>query len=254
MNSKDKEFRSASRSFLTAEELLGKLVDLGGFDATLSELDYDCETSSLTVRLIAFFDPEPFAEEVELDFFDRLQSVANLANLGATAAASASVDPKDMVLDLTFGVILVEDIADITPEENPPEEFDRFFIKPRTGENEHEFQASADIQATIDLTGVVGFLGVTVVGDGAANLVTPGVAFEIVPASDGSPLLAIDINTPTDGVPIEGTPGISDAILVGDLLEDPQAWTKPTFSIRMSGGLRVEAGITDPLLVRLGKA
>ncbi len=200
--------RHVSRQFLSAQELLDKLVELGGFDPTGTSISYDPATRSLAYHLFATVDPD--FVEAELDFGDRLKAATGLAGLAATANASATVDPHDVTLDLTYGVILVHELADITPADaDPPEDLDRFFVQVNPSPDGHELQAMADITAGVDLTGNIGFLSVSA----AASM-----PFEFV--TTGGPTLAVDI-TPEGGIPldIDDLPEeIPDAILIGDLL------------------------------------
>ena len=235
--------RHVSRRFLSAEELLDKLVDLGGFDPTETSTTYDPATKSLAYHLYASFDvPAPLG--AELDFGDRLKAATGLSGLAATARPSATVAPYDIALNLTYGVILVENLADITPEdEDPPEDLDRFFVQVDPDPDGHELQADANIAADIRLSGRVGLLTVDVQED-------PSAPFEIV--TTGGPALAVDI-TPAGIIHIDGTPGIDDAILIGDLLRglglnvalrsDPVA---AQVNLGVTGGLLVTADLGGP--------
>jgi Ca2+-binding RTX toxin-like protein len=242
---------SVVKAFLSAEELLAKLADLVGFDGNAANLVYDEATKTLVYHLQASLDP-PALASLGFDFADRLKSTSNLAQLSDTSDASASVDASNVAVDISFGIILVEDVEDITPGEGPADDLDRFFVKVRTGAGEHELQADLNIVANVDLSGRIGLLAVSVKGDGAANTANPGTAFEIAPADGAEPILAIDIEPDAGGIAVDGTPGISDAVLISDLLSDLGTYLAPAINAKMTAGLSVTAEVTEPPLSASG--
>ncbi|MCH8241644.1 MAG: hypothetical protein IH897_03410, partial [Planctomycetes bacterium] len=238
--------RTASRLFLSAEELLPKLLDLGGFTSDMTAPVYDSNTKTLTYHLKKEFNPDPLGEAIKLDFSDQLKEGTGLCGLGATAQAAAEIDAGPIKVEFTFGIILVEDVADITPNDpDPVNSLDRFFIQVRS---DGGFELEADVTVTVnplELKGRVGFLSVDVVGDAGANPVNSSAVFEVVrnPSNAAQPMLAIDIKPDPNGIEITGASTIMDAVLVTDLFKDLSGSIAPQFNISMSGGLMASADL-----------
>lgn len=240
------DFTSVSRLFLSAEELLKKLSDLAGFDGNIDNLTYHASSKTLTYRLQSIIDPPAFVSG-DFDFADRLQSTTNLCGLSSTAGASVSIDPQDVSMDLTFGMILVQDVDDITPDDNPSSALDRFFIQV-SGADHHILKTNVNITATVDLKGKIGFVEVGLTGDGSANAANPGTAFEIVAKDASQPMLSVDIQTPAGGIEVAGVTTITNAILINQLLSDITSYVSGNVNIKMNAGLKVTAELGDPLL------
>lgn len=258
--------KTFSRTFISVEEMFKKLLEVGNFtsDMTVAGVPlpfYNETDKTLTFHLKKTFDPEAFGdgldaegneEIVNLDFADRLREGTGLGSLSASVSANAgaSVDAGPIVIEFTFGIILVDDVADITPapaDTSPVSELDRFFVQVRTGTGEYELQADATATiAPLELSGQVGFLRVSVVGNSAANLVDSSTAFAIgrKPIASTQPMIAVDILPTPGGIAVTGLAGnIQDAILVTQLINDLSGSISPQFNIAMSGGLLASADL-----------
>ena len=109
--------------FETAQELLPKLLDLGGFDRNQTAMRYDPTTESLTYRLVKRAADIPVAN-TRFDFGDMLKEKTGLLGLTSTGAVTPTVSVRNAQLDVTFGVLLADGSAD--PE-------NRFFIQAGDG-------------------------------------------------------------------------------------------------------------------------
>jgi hypothetical protein len=118
------QLRLVTPLFRTAQELFAQLAsqassreqhvnNLGGFNLAPDALRYDPATSSLTYHLTAPTTPRPVT--ATLNFGDQLLDATRLRGLHATGAASGMIRPRDVLFDLTFGVILVSNPVDIAP-------------------------------------------------------------------------------------------------------------------------------------------
>jgi Ca2+-binding RTX toxin-like protein len=213
--------------FTSAQNLLPKLLELGGFDSGQTSLAYSSENKSLSYHLVKTFDPPPLAQG-QLDFGDQLKEVTNMGGLTSTSQFSASIDPKEIKLDVTFGILLSDEITDTDQ---------RFYLAVQPAAP--EFQADADISATVDLKGTLGFLEVAVQGKKEENTADTSTAFAIGRANN-SPMLSVDITAP--GVTV-GATTIPNALLVKDLLDDIPAYVNPTCNVKMSAGLMAKASL-----------
>jgi hypothetical protein len=192
----------------SAQELLTDIQNLEGVTATL---EFDSVTASLAYSITMDWDPDP--TDTELVFGDQLRQAANLAGLTAGSGADASFDVDGAHLAATFGVILVDDYADITPlDAEEPRADDRFFMV--VDPDAPEFEAdTVTTTVSVDLTGRIGYLEVGVEGDPDSNPVDD-IDYQVVAIDGGQPILAVDILPREGGVPISGTSPISNAILV----------------------------------------
>ncbi|HEX6290153.1 MAG TPA: calcium-binding protein [Herpetosiphonaceae bacterium] len=224
--------------FISAQDLFEKLTDqaLGGFDGGSGNLKYDRATKTLTYRLKKSFDPKKI--EGKLDFGDQLRSQTNLIGLSPDSGASVEIDPSNVELDVTFGVILVADVNKIVENGDVA---DRFFIKVRSGAGEHEFRADTTVKATVKLRGQIGPIEVTAEGKQDAT------AFEIAPAVAGKPMVAIDIKGP--GIKVGGSAPdaytIPDAIRIRELLGNLGANIQAACNVKLTSGIAVKAGLRD---------
>ena len=257
--------KTATRPPSTAQVLMDQLRTVGGFEdiANTEELAYDPATRALTFRLRRAWTaaqtgaiPATGQAATTFDFGDRLKDASKLIGLSPTGAASVSVDPGAVVLDLTFGVILVPDFLDITPADNanandityPPGQTDRFFVKVNPTEPELKF-ADANITATVNLEGTVGFVKVAAAGDATApNPATPGSqigqAFSIGKADPTRDLLAVNVSAPGIPVNVGGTTEtIGDAIRIRELLARLSERVTASLNARLDAGLNVSASV-----------
>jgi Ca2+-binding RTX toxin-like protein len=262
----DQESHTVVPRVRSAQQLLAELSEI----ATSAVLDYDETTLTLTYDIAIAAEPEVIS--TQLAFADRLRQATNLANLLPGEGASASFNVGGVDVNATFGVILVDDIEQITPgsqedpssapdsdcddevdndgdgltdDEDPdcPRDDDRFFMGVNPGGSEFKVD-DVTVFATVDLTGNIGFLGVTAVGSAAANTTNPSTPFEIVKANDGS-VLTVDITPAPDGIPVEAFK-ILDAILLRELLADINENVERSVNLKMSAGLEVTGeGVTN---------
>ncbi len=253
--------RPVSRLFTTAEELFAKLLDLGEFTSDMTVPPpppllgssmavepvtlphYDPATKTLTFHLKKDITPEVF-DGVDLDFADQMKEGTGLCCLAAAANARAAVTAGPILVDFTFGIILVEDVEDITPGQGLASELDRFFIRP--SESKSEFQMDATVEVfNLGLTGRIGFIEVTVQGNGEANPDPESTtAFEMVPTDSVKPMLVVDIEPTDGGIPVTGLADpIDNAILVTDLLNDLSGSIMPQFNISMNAWLKAKTTV-----------
>lgn len=240
---------------LTAEALFAELADAAGLSATLSQLAFNPTTRALTFRLVQEdYDFDPVT--VGVDFGDKLRGATNLGGLESdlTAHTGAELTAEDLEFDLTFGVILLPNLADITPGatgDNPsstvddaPELLDRFFVKSDATEPELAL-GSLDADVTVDLSGRIGFLEVEAAGDATQNPAGGADAFTLGKADTTKPVVRIDVKTPD--APLEltvnGSPqSIANAIGIEDLLFNLNAaHLEAECNLKMSAGLSVSA-------------
>jgi Ca2+-binding RTX toxin-like protein len=215
--------------FRTAGEMGEKLAEIAGFDETLAVPSYDPETHTLSYRLQKSMDP--VAVNGTLNFGSQLQAATNLTGLGPGEGADVKIDPSNVTLDVTFGIILVDELDDILPGANFT---DRFFL--RVDPDEPEFQADASlIVNNVALEGRLGFLEVEAVGDAEPT----GTIFSIDRSDGSKPMLELDFNAP--GIDVTGNPTIPNAILLTRLLDELGDRIEPSCNVKMSAGLRVSA-------------
>jgi Ca2+-binding RTX toxin-like protein len=263
----------------SAQELLTELENLDG--VTAASLQFDQAMASLTFSITMEWDPD--VTPTALAFGDQLRQAANLSGLSAVPGAEASFDVDGAHLAATFGVILVDDYADITPSDTEePRPDDRFFMVVDPTAGAYEFQAEdLTVDTIVDLVGHIGFLEVTVKGDETKSTATSsterikrpssplpqtiflpfvssgfalngpesapslnGKDLEIGPITDTLPVLAVDINPRPGGIPISGTAPIADAILVRSLLSDTASHVTRWINLQMSAGLAVSATLS----------
>ena len=191
---------------------VGELTDGLVAEGLSPVVTYDPTTRSLTYGLSALGDGP--ATPAQLDFGSFFVDDTRLRGLSSTPLGGATVTQIDVSLAATFGVILVDDVADITPlGADDPNIEDRFFIGVGPGP---ELAADAEIVATLDMEGLVGYVGVNV--DGGLSTYSAG---RLSPAD---PMVAVDIAGPGIEVDIAGgLETIAEAIRVRELLADLSA-------------------------------
>lgn len=256
--------KSITRPPSTAQVLMEQLRAVAGFEdiPNIDELAYDAATRALTFRLRRTWADSataPIAGQTAttFDFGDRLKSVAKLGGLNQASGATVSVNPGQVVLDLTFGMILVPDFLDITPADNavttdinyPPGQTDRFFVKVNPAEPELKF-ADAAITANVALEGQIGYLKVAAVGasdaPNPANDDPIGHAFRIGKADPNADLLTVNVSAPGVPVNVDGsTQTIADAIRIRELLARLSERVSANLNARLDAGLNVTATLGD---------
>ncbi len=228
------DVRVARPLFLTAEELAAQLVSVAGIDTVTPE--YDPDLRILTYRLEHTF--PTVSEVVETNFGDQLKADTGIFGLSQSGSDQIIVDVSSAGLDVTFGVILVDDPADITSDGT---DADRFFLQVTDG---NEFEATVNVAAGSNffLEGSLAFLGITATGVETAG--NPGGSiFALSTPGDNS--LAVNINAA--GIPVASLPNpIPDAILVSDLFSGGlESNINAVCELGLSCGLEVKAEVGD---------
>ncbi|MDX6226095.1 MAG: hypothetical protein QOE64_2471, partial [Frankiales bacterium] len=231
---------SATRPVRTAQALLAQLKTLAGFDAS-SITSFDSTTRALTFNLTKSFDVPSY--DGGFDFGDQLKTSTKLFGLSPSSTATLTVDAGTATIHLTFGVLLTDTTAQITPEDSTDTgEANRFFLQVDPSAPELSLD-NATITGSVHLAGRLGFLEVTADGDDSANTdPTRTGAFTVGKViGDSSPLL--QVNVAGGSVTVDpGTPAtISNAILLPKLAGTLSTAVSKSVNIGMSGGLTVTA-------------
>lgn len=259
------ETRTVARAPATAQVLFDQLMDIAGFEdiGGVDEVQYDEDTRALTFRLRRTFDPpatppmpsDPAdpdrSKATTFDFGDQLKDATKIAGLNPSGTATATVDPGEVTLDLTFGVILVPDVADIDPADNseptsPPGDVDRFFLQVDTDPADHEL-AYDDASVAVDdfaLAGKLGYLEVAAAGAADAPS-AEGQVFRVAKQSGADALLTVDVAGPGIDVTVDGGPQtIPVATTVRDLLNDLPNQVTADLNAELNAGLEVSATLS----------
>jgi len=244
----------------TALELCNKVAAAASLGANYcdTKLSYSTDTRSLTLRVAGTADPP--AANIKVDFGDRLRNATNLTglerliqNANPDLDADGSVNASGLAFDLSFGVVLVPNLADITPgptgddpnstKDDNVEPLDRFFVKVDNATDKPELKLQdLTLGANVNLKGKVGFLEVSAAGSDAAN--PNGGAFDVSRADMNKPVLAVEVKTPHKPLEIQGTSGIDDAIGLEDLLFNLDAdHLSAACNLKFSAGLTVSAAV-----------
>jgi Ca2+-binding RTX toxin-like protein len=226
--------KTAEQAPRTAQQLAAKLASLAGFDAGAVAPGYDESSRILTFRLVKTFNPDAIA--AGYDFGDQLEAASGVIGLSSDGTASLSVDVSDVALDLTFGLILVDDVAQITPADNAtagnePSELDRFFLKVNSAAPEFQVGTASFTGTLPTLEGRLGFLKVN----------ATATDFTVTPTAN--PLLAVEVSAP--GIPV-GATVIPDAIRIRELLFNlVDRVSVSAANLSMNGALTVTATAAD---------
>jgi hypothetical protein len=239
--------RIARPLFLTVDQLTAKLASIAGIDTVTTA--YDPSTRALTYRLQ---DALPVASKVvETDFGDQLKAETGLFGLGQSGSDQITVEASDINLDVTFGIILVEDPTTIKPGGT---DSDRFFLQVNPSGNEFQADVSIAAGSGFGLEGRLAFLRVTAAGVTTAG--NPGGAIFALDDSDdapGAPTLALNINATGITTPTLPSP-IPDAILVSDLLSGGLGdKISAQCEVGLSSGLEVSAEVGSGTRLASGK-
>lgn len=210
----------ATRAPLTAQALRDKLAPLFPGLAPASLLTYDSASQSLLFRLKKMVDPA--ALDVRVDVGDTLSEagITGAGDVGGSTvpesgvlppgSAKLSVNPGEVTTDLTFGMVLVPDAAQINragqadyPAAVPVGEADRFFLKVPASE---PVLSLSDIAATgsFALNARIGFLGLELATQaGEPFQLTKPLAGPALALSVDLPGFSVDTNDDgTDDAPI----------------------------------------------------
>ena len=251
--------------FLNVQELETALQAALGVSSVFV---YDPATKALTFDISFDGDPDDFVDGM-IDFGDQLKDDTRVFGLSPRVSeegptptpplASLIVDPE-FALDVTFGVLLVDDPADITPGDDdvfPTGESDRFFIQVDNTPGEFEFTANASVVAEIELDGTLGFLEVSASGDAARNPVDAEVLV-IATAVPGN-MLSLNIDAPAAGIPVAGSAAVLNAIRIREFLGSARPGALGVAdnvtvdcNVRMSAGINVSARISGSELASGG--
>jgi Ca2+-binding RTX toxin-like protein len=218
---------SAVPLFATAQDLFATLVSLAGVDANPANVGYDPASEMLTFRLITHSDPPP--TPAHLEFGDALAAQTGLHELNSTGSADATIDPRDVATDLTFGITLVRDVKQIAPDAS---DMDRFFVRGQP--DAPEMTASFVITATPDLHGRIGFVEVKATDE-------PDTAFAIRPAANDRPMLRIDLAPPAGATDPAGLVPSDGRIRATQFTRAPQQFTRTDRNLRVDSRLHVTA-------------
>jgi Ca2+-binding RTX toxin-like protein len=263
----DTTVHTAKMRFLTLQDLKEALtqalgLDNGGLGAMgLTDelgIDYDSATKSLKYALSV---SETLPYSGDLDFSSQLSQTTGLIGLTPDSGAALIITPSAQI-SITFGAILVKDVADITPGDEgtfPASQADRFFVQVDNGTDKHELTADALLAASINLKGRIGFVEVGVTGDAASNPGGGGTAFTLgkVAGQESKPMLAVDINAPAAGIPISTTNGnvnLANAIRLRELIPNVGSKVSALCNAKVSAGLMADAklGTDTPTTIATG--
>ena len=268
----DTTVHTAKMRFLTLQDLKEVLTEKLGLDNSglkpgalksmgLTDdlgVDYDSTTKSLKYTLSV---SETLPYTGTLDFSSQLSQTTGLIGLTPGSGAALAITPSAQI-SLTFGAILVKDVADITPGDDgtyPASQADRFFVQVDNGTGKHELKADALLDASINLKGRIGFVEVGVEGDAGATPGGGGKAFILgkVAGKEAQPMLAVDINAPAAGIPISTTNGnvnVADAIRLRELIPNVGSKVSALCNARVAAGLKAEArlGTDTPTTIATG--
>ena len=180
-----------------------------------------------------------------------MKTQTGLFGLNPSGSDQITVEASAIGLDVTFGVILVDDPTAIKAGGT---DSDRFFLQVNPAGN--EFQADVAIAAgsNFGLEGRLAFLKVTAAGVSTAG--NPGGAIFALNDSDdapGAPSLALNITAPgITGVSLPNP--IPDAILVSDLLSGGMSGNiSAQCEAGLSSGLEVQATVGTGTQLASGK-
>lgn len=239
--------RIARPLFLTADQLTAKLASIAGIDTVTPT--YNPSKRILTYRLQEAL---PIVSKViETDFADQLKTQTGLFGLSQTGSDEITVEASGIGLDVTFGVILVEDPTAIKPGGT---DADRFFVQVNPAGNEFQADVSIGAGSNFGLEGRLAFLRVTASGVTTAG--NPGGAIFALNDSDdapGAPSLVLNINaTGITGVSLPNP--IPDAVLVSDLIAGGLSGDiSAQCEVGLSSGLEVRATVGSGTQLASGK-
>jgi Ca2+-binding RTX toxin-like protein len=258
------ETKTVARAPATAQELFEQLADIAGFQEdipSVDEVQYQESTRALTFRLRRTFNPGPTPpmpsdpadpnreRATSFDFGDQLKSVTKIAGLNPSGNATVTLDAGQVTLDLTFGVILVPNVADIDPADNgdpllPPGEVDRFFLQVNPTDPELAYDDATVAVSNFGLAGKVGYLEVT--AEGAADAPTAeGQVFRVAKQTGADKLLTVQVAGPGIPVTVGGSPQtIANATTVRDLLNDLPGQVSADLNAQFNAGLEVSATLS----------
>ena len=239
--------RIARPLFLTADQLTAKLVSIAGIDTVTPT--YHPDKRMLTYRLQESL--PAVSKLVETDFGDQLKTQTGLFGLSQTGSDQITVEASGIGLDVTFGVILVDDPAAIKMGGT---DSDRFFLQVNPAGNEFQADVAIGAGSNFGLEGRLAFLGVMAAGVTTAG--NPGGAIFALTDSDdapGAPSLALNINGPgITGVSLPNP--IPNAILVSDLLSGGLGGKiSAQCEAGLSSGLEVKATVGSATQLASGK-
>ncbi|MDT4938301.1 MAG: hypothetical protein QOG80_1972, partial [Pseudonocardiales bacterium] len=239
----------------TAQDLFDQLTSAAGLGDTVGGhaapgLSYDSTTHALKFHLVKRI-ATPANITAALDFADRLKGATGLFSLSADSGASVTAQASGVVLDLTFGVILTKNLADITPHSTPPTQLDRFFVVgPPSGDILSVDNAS--VAATVKLKGQVGFLGVTGAGSAVADCTgATSTAFCITKDDASKPIIAISL-VGSSVIDVGGQSIGGNALPIATLLTHLTDHTAITPNLKFAGGLSISADLGGTQLAHGG--
>jgi Ca2+-binding RTX toxin-like protein len=274
--------RAASQPIPTAQDLFNMLTNTAGFSTDQytdsvtnvvhlpSSLKYDSNTHILSFHLLKVI-PLGVQQTYGADIGDTLSPSTGTQNSGSQAGggggnnyksdasgligltdhgSSVQLNAQNVVLDLTFGVVLTDDPSTISTHSSTPTSLDRFFVQ-SDGTKPILSIDSASLTANLNLVGTLGFLRVS------ATNPDSGPALSIAPDDNSKPILALnltakapsgsspDASTSPAGFDV-GSTHVDNAVTIPDLLSNISGYFALTPNLHISGGIKVTAdGITD---------
>jgi Ca2+-binding RTX toxin-like protein len=220
----------------TIQQLITELQAAGALPA--NSVTWDANLEALVFKLS--FQSASFARSAGVDAGNGLAADTHLTGLSGKGNVAFEVGP--ISADLSVGMILTEDAADIGPEPDSPgasTESRRFFVKVPDSGN----LVSVD---DVDLTGSAGFegrLGFLEV-NGSAGLTASR-------PDSNAPALAVQLKKDPNhaGVEIEGVGSDANAILIPELLAKPVSYLDVATNFAVHGDVDLTA---DALVANAG--
>jgi Ca2+-binding RTX toxin-like protein len=209
----------------TIQQLIDELESAGALPA--GAVSWDSNLESLVFDLS--FQSAQFARSAGVDAGNGLAADTHLTGLSSTADVGFNVGPINA--DLSVGMILTDDAADIEMDPSLPgtsTESRRFFVKVPASGNVLSIDNVA-LNGSAGFEGRLGFLEV----NGSAGLTTSK-------PDTGAPALAVQLTNP-NGVTIAGVGSDANAILIPELLAKPVSYLDVATNLAVHGDVDLTA-------------
>lgn len=237
----------------TAQELFARLVQSGL--ATGGAPAYDPRMRALRFPLKHTFSPGEAT--AGYDFGDLLEQGTGLIGLHAASDAKVAIRAEDASFDVTFGLLLVDDLEQIgrgqpCPRLMPPpaggcprDEIDRVFVQVRPDAPEVAVNDASITAQPPTLEGQLGFLGVTALG----ALDDQGTALTFRKRVPTAPLFRVDVEIGPDQALHVGDETLPDAVGLRWLMSGISDYaSRPQLNLRADGKLKVTAAASGVML------
>ena len=207
----------------TIQQLIAELTT----EAGLSGVTWNPDLEALEFDLS--FQSAALARSATVDAGNGLAADTHLTGLSSTGNVGFNVGP--IVADLSVGMILTDDAAQITPAPSSPgasTESRRFFVKvPASGNvlsvDNVALSGSAALEARLGFLEVNGTAGLTASKPDA-----------------GAPALAVQLTDPP-GVKVGSHPNVPDAMLIAELLATPLSYLEVDTNLQVHGDVSLTA-------------